>query len=169
MKIIITGARITGKTDVSKMLSEKLEMEYISLDYGEEGAGNAYNLVKDIYEKEDFVLDLSGDIFCSAKYPEEGKKIRNFVIKSSFVMGLLPSKDEGESIEYIFEKEKQLDMAKEEDKEKEMDKIKKDYEKYPLLLKDSCDVVIYVKDKNPEDIAREVLESVKVLLTLKGG
>ena len=128
MIITITGPRSVGKSSVSRIVAEILKLNYVSSDeIGEDALkkeggldkaiksgiigkfiqGGAYNLIREMYEKDNFIFDISGGSISSGKYPEASEKVREIAKKNSIIIGLLPSENAGESIKFLFEREKE--------------------------------------------------------------
>ncbi|HNZ52324.1 MAG: shikimate kinase I [Candidatus Diapherotrites archaeon ADurb.Bin253] len=182
MKITITGPRSVGKSTISKIVAKKLNLKYYSSDeigekYLKKEGGldkaiksgaigkmikeSSYSLIREVYEKKDFVFDLSGGAFGSRKYSEASKKVRELAKKSSIIIGLLPSKNVKESVEMLFEREKERKHFKEMNKEELLAKVQDDYMKFPQLFKEFCSFIIYVKDKTSEDVADEIASKIR--------
>lgn len=182
MEITITGPRSVGKTTISKLVARKLQLKYYSSDeigeehlrkyggldkaiksgtIGEFIKNSAYSLIRDIYKKDNFVFDLSGGAVSSRKFAEASRKVRRTARESSIIIGLLPSNKINESTKFLFEREKKRKHFRETDKKELLAETKKDYKKFPKLFKDFCDFIIYVKGKSPEEIADEIIISIK--------
>tara|TARA_Y100000310_G_C20628852_1_gene787474 strand:- start:140 stop:679 length:540 start_codon:yes stop_codon:yes gene_type:complete len=174
----ITGPRSVGKTTISKRLAKKIKLNYISSDeigekvFEKEGGldkaiksgkiGNfinnsSYGLIRREYEKDNFVFDLSGGAFTSEKYSEASKKVRKIAKKNSKIIGILPSKNEEKSINFLFEREKNRIHFKKMCDEELFNKTKKDYVKFEPLFKEFCDLIVYVMDKSTEEIVNEII------------
>lgn len=184
MKLTITGPRSVGKTTITKVLAKKLEIPRFSSDeIGEEhfkeqggldkaiksGAVDkfikeeAYILIRSFLngEQESFVFDLSGGAISSRKYPEITEKIRETAKKNSTVIGLLPSEDIKESIKFLFKREKEREHFKELNLKELFKKVYGDYRKFPPILEDLCNFIVYVNDKSAEEVADEILEKLR--------
>ena len=178
-KITITGPRSVGKTTISKLLSEKINLNCISSDeIGEKalkkegGLDKAiksgkirkiiqkkgYSLIEKQYEKINFVLDLSGGAFTSEKYFNASKKVRKVSKENSILIGLLPSKNNNKSLKFLFEREKERMHFKDMSEKKLISKIEKDYIIFEPLFEEFCDFVFYVDGKNPDEITNEILQ-----------
>lgn len=180
MKITITGPRSVGKSTVSKIVAQKMGMEYISSDQIGEDAFKAhggldkaiksgkveesiknggYTIIIDVYDKKDnFIFDLSGGAFGSSKtLAEASLKVRTKAKEKSIIIGLLPSKDEQESVKILFEREKERPHFKEMDKNELFEKTKSSYSKFPALFEQFANFTVYTKDKKPESIALEIV------------
>src|SRR3989338_148594 len=104
MIITITGPRSVGKSSVSRIVAEILKLNYVSSDeIGEDALkkeggldkaiksgiigkfiqGGAYNLIREMYEKDNFIFDISGGSISSGKYPEASEKVREIAKKNS--------------------------------------------------------------------------------------
>lgn len=177
MKITITGPRSVGKTKILKLVAKKLGLKYYSSDeIGEKHMkkyggldkaiktgkiekfikDNSYNLIREIYEKDNFVFDLSGGAVSSRKFSEASEKVRKTVKENSIVIGLLPSKKIRESVNFLFEREKERVHFKNLDKKELLMKTRGDYKKFSSLFEKLCDTIIYVKGKTPEEVADEI-------------
>lgn len=181
MIITITGPRSVGKSTISKILAKKLNLKYYSSDKIGDAAlknhggldktiksgameksikkGN-YNLIRDVFKKDQLVFDLSGGSISSKKYAEASKKVRKTAQENSIVIGLLPSKSTKESINFLFKREKERNHFKKMNERELFKKIKMDYIKYPKLFKRLCRFVIYVKDKYPEEIVDRIITNI---------
>ena len=182
MNLVITGPRSIGKSTISKIVSEKLGLEYISSDeIGDRAmehlggldkaiksgaiAGfinqGGYTLILDIFKnKKDFVFDLSGGSVSSRKMPKASAEVRAAAKKNSFIVGLLPSENEEESVKILFEREKERVHFKEIGKAELYKKVKEDYKKFPPLFKGFCNAIVCTKGKTPEKIAEEIIRKV---------
>lgn len=183
MKITITGPRSVGKSTISKIVAEKLKLEYISSDalgdkaFKEQGgldkaiksgelkkiilAGGGYTLILDEYKKDDFVFDLSGGSVSSRSMAEASVAVRKAAKENSIIFGLLPSKDGKKSIEILKEREIAREHFKEMPKEEIFAKTEKDFEKFPTLFETFCNFIIYTENKTPEEIADEIIGKIK--------
>ncbi len=183
MRITITGPRSAGKSTISKIVAEKLKLKYISSDeIGEEALKehgglskciksglirefikkHSYNLINDVYKKEDnYVFDLSGGSISSRRFEWASKEVRKNAKEKSIVVRLLPSENLEESIKYLFEREKERKHFKDLDVAEILKNIDEDYRKFPPIFKDFCNFIIYIKDKSPEQIAEEIIKKLK--------
>lgn len=182
MKITITGPRSVGKTSISKLLAKKLKLKYISSDelgetHMKKHGGldkaiksgkidkwirqSSYGLIRKVYRKDNFVFDLSGGAVSSMKFSEASEKVRKTAKENSIIIGLLPSKNINESIKFLFEREKKREHFKNFDKEKLFTETRKDYKKFPPLFKGLCDLIVYVKGKDPNEVVKEIMEDIK--------
>ena len=178
MNVTITGPRSVGKSIISKIVAKKLNLKYVSSDeIGEHALKNeggldkaiksgvigkfiqegAYNLIREQYQKENFVFDLSGGSISSRKNSEASKKARETAKKNSVIVGLLPSKNAKESIKFLFEREKERHHFKNMDRKELRAKVEDDYKQFPPILKELCDLVVYVQNKTKEQIADEIV------------
>lgn len=181
MRITITGPRSVGKTTISRIVAKKLRLKFYSSDEigekafrkqggldkaiksGEIGRfikSSAYGLIRKVYEKDNFVFDLSGGSVSSKKYKEASRKVRKIAGKKSIIIGLLPSKNTKKSIKFLFEREKRRKHFKEISKVELYKKIKEDYNKFPILFEKFCDFIVYVEGKSPDRLAQEIIEKI---------
>lgn len=179
MIITITGPRSVGKSTISKLLAKKLKLNYTSSDeigektFEKEGGldkaiksgiigkfikDSGYSLIREEYLKDNFVFDLAGGAVSSKKFPEANAKVRKIAKEKSIIIGLLPSKSVKESIEFLFEREKERSHFKEMDKKDLLEKTKESYRKFPPIFKKLCNKIVYVKDKSAEDVAEEIIK-----------
>lgn len=179
MRIIITGPRSVGKSTVARILAKKTGLQYISSDeLGEEamkeigGLDKAiksgkihefiekkgYSIILSVFEKDNFVFDLSGGSISSRSHVEASEEIRDAAKKSSFVIGLLPSPNSEKSARFLYEREKERKHFKGTGKDELLENTKKDFSKYPELFDKFCDAVIYVEGKTPDEIVQEIIE-----------
>jgi shikimate kinase len=182
MRITITGPRSAGKTTISKLVAEKLKLKlYSSDEIGEKNLkkqggldkaiksgevdkfikDSAYGLIRGVYKEDNFVFEVSGGAFCSSKFVEVSEKVRNTAREYSTIVGLLPSEDIEESIAFLFEREKEREHFKEMSREDLLFKTRKSYLKFPPIFKDFCNVLIYTKDKTPDEITDEIISRIK--------
>ena len=178
MIITITGPRSVGKTTISKLLAKKLKLKHISSDeIGEKAKKNfggldkaiksgkidefikngAYSLIRAEYEKNNFIFDLSGGSVTSTKFEKESEQVKKIAKEKSKIIGLLPSKNIEESINFLFEREKERIHFKDMDKEELFKKVKINYKKFPKIFGTLCDKIIYVKNKSKKEIIDEIL------------
>ncbi len=178
MNITITGPRSVGKTTISKAVAKKLGLEYYSSDemgdknlkeYGgldkaiKSGAigkfieENAYGLIREVYEKDNFVFDLSGGAVSSRKFAEASEKVRKTAKENSIIIGLLPSKRVNESVKFLFKREKKREHFNNTNEKELFTKTKEDYKKFPPLFRELCDFIVYVKGKNVDEAADEII------------
>ena len=182
MNLVITGPRSVGKSTISKIVAEKLGLEYVSSDeIGDkamehlggldkaikskaiEGFINqgGYTLILDVFRnKKDFIFDLSGGSVSSRKMPEASAEVRAAAKKNSFIAGLLPSENEEESVKFLFEREKERVHFREIDKAELHKKVDDDYRKFPPLFREFCNMIVYTRGKTPEKIAEEIIRKV---------
>ncbi len=182
MRMVVTGPRSVGKSTTSKIISKKLGLEYISSDeMGEKIFKNkggldkaiksgaikkfiekhGYSLVLSIFEKDNFVFDLSGGAFTSSNHDEASKEVRKKSKKTSIVVGLLPSRNFEESVNFLFKREKERKHFKEMNKKELLEKTARDLKKFRKYFKNYCNILIYVEGKNPEKIVKEILDKIK--------
>ncbi len=182
MRITITGPRSSGKTTISKLLSKQLKLKYISSDEIGEKAfekyggldkaiklgvvekfikKDAYGLIRNVYQRKNFVFDLSGGAFTSKKLAVASRKIRNIAKKESIIFGLLPSKNLKESISFLFKREKKRTHFKRMDSVELLKKVRRNFKEYPSTLEDFCNHIIYIKEKSPKKVVDEILKRLK--------
>ena len=183
MKITITCPRSVGKTTIAKIIAKELKLKYHSSDeIGEQHLkkyggldkaiksgiigkfikDSSYGLIREIYKKDNFVFDLSGGSVSSKKYAEASERVRKTAKDNSIIIGLLPSKNIDESVKFLFEREKERIHFKDINKKKLLGKTKKDYKKFPVLFKELCNFIIYVKGKTSYKIVNEVINNIKL-------
>lgn len=181
MKVTITGPRSVGKTTISKLLAKRLKLKYVSSDeiggrhlkkyggldkaiksgiIGKFIKASSYGLIREVYKNDNFVFDLSGGAVSSKKYAEASQKVRKIAKENSIIIGLLPSKNINESINFLFERERLRIHFKETDKRELFEKVKKDHKKILPLFRELCDFVIYVKGKNIKKIVKEIVDNI---------
>jgi shikimate kinase len=190
MKITITGPRSVGKSTISKIVAKKLGLKYYSsdeigekvlkkqggLDKGIKSSivgkfikkGN-YNLIREVYKKDNFVFDISGGSISSRKYAEASKKVRETVKKNSIVVGLLPSKNIKESIKILLGREKGREHFRNMNPIELSEKVEEDYKKFPELFKELCNFIIYTENKTLDEIAEEIINNLKKKIEDKNG
>ncbi len=181
MRITITGPRSVGKTTISKLLAKNLRLKYFSSDeIGEKALkkyggldkaikqnligkfikNSNYGLIREIYKKNNFVFDISGGAVSSKKYAEASQRVRKTAKENSIIIGLLPSKSINESIKFLFERERKREHFKNFNRKELFDKTKKSYKGFPIIFKELCDFIVYVKDKTPKEIVEKIKENV---------
>ena len=182
MRITITGPRSSGKTTISKLLAKELKLDYISSDEIGERAlkkqggldkaiksgviekfikNSAYNLIKVVYKKDNFIFDLSGGSISSRKHAKASEEVRKIAKKNSIVIGLIPSKNINESISFLFKKEEKRGHFKNINSIELLEKVRKDFKKYPNVFKKFCNHIIYIKEKSPKKITNEIINKLK--------
>lgn len=182
MKITITGPRSVGKSTISKIVADKLKLEYISSDalgdraFREQGGldkaiksgelirivneGGGYTIVLEEFKKDNFVFDLSGGSVSSTKMIKASEEVRKTARENSVVFGLLPSKDSEKSVEILSKRESERAHFKHMAQEEVYAQTKKSFEKYPPLFETFCNYIIYTEEKTPEEIADEIVEKI---------
>lgn len=186
MNITITGPRSVGKTTIAKLLAKKLKLAYYSSDeIGEKAMKkyggldkaiksgvikkfikkSAYGLIRNVYKKDNFIFDLSGGAVTSREFAEASKKVRKAAKKNSIVIGLLPSKKLNESVQFLYQREKKRVHFQHLDPTDMVKKTKSDFKKFPLLFKDFCDHIAYIKNKKPKVIVDEILRKLHEVRT----
>ncbi len=184
MRITITGPRSVGKSTISKIVAKKLRLKYYSSDeIGEKALKKhggldkviksniigkfikkgAYNLIREVYKKDNFVFDISGGSVSSRKYAEASEKVRETAKKKSIVIGLLPSKNVKESIKILFEREKRRGHFKDMNEKELYKKVNEDFKRFPPIFKKLCKFIIYINNKSPKKIAQEIIDNLKTL------
>lgn len=181
MIITITGPRSIGKSVISRLVAKKLKIQYVSSDeIGEKALKKeggldkaiksgaikkfikkgAYNLIRNEYKKDNFVFDLSGGSISSTDFPEASKKVRNIAREKSVIIGLLPFKNQDQSIKILFKREKERKHFKNLDQKELLSKVQRNYKKFPRLFKTFCDIIIYTQHKTPEEISELIVNSI---------
>jgi len=177
MIITITGPRSVGKSTISQLLTKRVGLKYVSSDelgekmcekYGGLDKAiksgiikklikeNGYDLILNEYKNDNFVMDLSGGSINSSDLPKASEELRKIVKSKSIVVGLLPCKNVKESVDFLYAREINRSHFKGEDGEECLKKTRKHYRKFPPLLKDFCDKIVYVKGKSAVDIVEEI-------------
>jgi adenylate kinase family enzyme len=179
--ITITGPRSVGKSTISKLLSKKLKLKYISSDeLGEKLSKNFGGLDKAIksgkikelirkkgyteilkqYKKKNFIFDLSVGSYTSSDFKRASRQLRSVARKNSFVIGLLPSKKSGESIDFLYKREAKRSHFKNVDKEQLLERTKRRYPQQRDILLKNADKIIYVKDLKQRDLGAMIIRVV---------
>lgn len=182
MIVTITGPRSVGKSTIAKLVAKKLNLRYVSSDeigdkaLKKEGGldlatksgaiykfiqRDAYSLIRAQYKNDDFVFDLSGGSISSRRVPEVSEKVRKIAKSRSIVVGLLPYEDHELSIKYLFARERNRAHFQHLGRKELKQKTEDDYMKFPPIFKEFCDILIYTKKRTPEDIAKEIVRSIK--------
>ncbi len=178
--LTITGPRSVGKTTISKEISKRLLLEYISSDeladkeLKKEGGldksiksnkirgfikNKSFNLLKSVYEsKNGFVMDLAGGAISSEKHSDVSLRIRDLSKNNSLVVMFLPSKNIFYSIIFLFRREIKRKHFKDENKFKIFKNTLKDYRKLRKISKEWPDIVFYVGGKDLSLITNEVVD-----------
>ena len=189
MNITIVGPRSVGKTTVSKIVSKKLKKKYISSDeIGEKALkkyggldraiksgkikevinSGGYSLILKVYSTEkNFVFDLSAGAFTSKSMNEASKEVRGFAKKNSFIVGLLPSKNFLTSVIFLFNRERKRTHFKDTNKIKLLYKTFRKYGHIKKVILTNANSIVYVKNKSPEKIAKEILSKIKLYNKIK--
>lgn len=181
MRITITGPRSVGKSTISRIVAKKLKLKYISSDeigdkamkkYG--GLDKAikagiigkfikksgYGLIRKEYRKDNFVFDLSGGSVSSNKYKEASRKVREIAKRKSIVISLLPYKKVKMSVNFLFKREKKRKHFKNMPKDDLFKKVIRNYRKYPSIVKNLSNHIIYTENKTPIKIADEIINKI---------
>ena len=164
MRLTITGPRSVGKSAVAETLARMFKVDYISpgLLYqrpSNNGNGAPYSRANLIYENNriGFVLDLPGELINSREYPGASSRLMLNAKQNSVVVGLLPSGAPKRAIDFLCRKEAQKPKFRGAPRKDILAKIVEDYDGLPSLLKDFCNIVVYVIDKSPDEIAEEIV------------
>jgi len=104
---------------------------------------------------------LAGGAVSSTKHPEASEKVRTVAKSNSVVIGLLPCEDEEESIEFLFEREKNRAHFKDNDKIQLREDVERKYRKLKDILRDIADKILYVKNKEVNEVVEEIISEVK--------
>jgi len=184
MKITLTGPRSVGKTTVSKIVAKKLKLNYVSSDKMGEKAlkkvggldkaiksgfikefikKRGYVLILDQYNKDNFVFDLSVGSFTSTEFKRASREVRSVAKKNSLIVGILPSKDDRESIKILYTREIKRDHFKNVDNSVLLERTKIRYPEQKEILLKNCNIIIYIKGKTPIKIANEIVKSINNL------
>lgn len=178
MRIAITGPRSVGKSTISKIVAEKLNLKYISSDdlwnkafEKQGGLDNAiksgelvkiikergYTIILDFFKKDNFVFDLSGGSVSSTKMVRASEEVRKIAKEKAIIFGLLPSKDIETSVKLLSEREAKRKHFQHMTKEELDAQTRKSFEKYPSLFENFCHHIIYTEEKTPGEIADEIV------------
>jgi shikimate kinase len=183
MNITLIGPRSVGKTTISKIVSKKLKLKYISSDKLGEKAFKKYGgldqviksgkikeiinsggytlIIKNYNKNNNFIFDLSAGAFTSKSMNKASSEVRKIAKKKSIIVGLLPCKNKFQSILFLFNRERKRIHFKNSNKLKLFIKT---FRKYPfikqIILKNS-DLMIYTKGKSPEEISKEIVDKIK--------
>ena len=179
--ITITGPRSVGKTTISKMLAKELKLKRISSDeIGEKALKKVGGLDKAIkngtikefirkkgypsiikqYINKNFIFDLSVGSFTSGEFKKASREVRSIAKKKSFVLGLLPFKNKKDSIDLLHKREIKRKHFKNTDKKKLLERTKKRYFEQSNILKENCDLIIYVQNNKPKKIINEISKKI---------
>ena len=181
MRITITGPRSVGKSTIGKFLGKKLKIKYFESDklmhnklkkYGGLDKTiksrkiylifkNSIPLIKKVLSEKKFVFDLAGGAISTEKNKELTRKIIKLIKKESLIIGLLPSKNDLESIKFLFKREIKRKHFKETDKKELRKEVKKDFLKVKSKIKKHTNIIIYTKDKTPSQIINVIIKQLK--------
>ncbi len=185
IRISISGPRSVGKTSVSKIISKKLNLDFYSSDemmekktksiggldkaiksgkLGRELLESAPELAEEILKSEEFILDLSGGAISSEKYLDIAENILSLVKENSFLIGLLPFKNNKESFEFLFLREKERVHFKEMELGGLRKKVEKDYIKVKKKLLEVADNIFYLEGRSSEEASEEIINYIKLNL-----
>ncbi|MEW6063523.1 MAG: non-canonical purine NTP pyrophosphatase [Nanoarchaeota archaeon] len=178
IKLTIIGPRSVGKSTVAKELAKKLNAPYFSSDElmniktshlggldktiksrkMNELIKQAIPCITEILSKNKFIYDLAGGAVTSRRFPIIARKIGRLIQENSFVIGLIPSPSIKDSIEFLFSREKMREHFKNMNADRLRLMVSKDCKKYfqPAFL-NTCDLVVYVKDKSKKEIVNEII------------
>jgi shikimate kinase len=179
MNITITGPRSVGKSTISKLVAKKLKRKYISSDeIGNKATksiggldkaiksgeirkiikNKGYTLITNVYKKQkNFVFDLSGGSFTYKKVPKASLEVRKSAKKNSVIIGLLPSKNIISSAIFLYKREIKKEHFKDSNKVYRFWKTLKNLSRFPRIFNEWADLIIYTKNKSPEEIAEEII------------
>lgn len=104
---------------------------------------------------------MSGGSVTSEKFKEASEKVRVTAKKNSFIIGLIPSKNSKESVSFLFEREKERNHFKNMNLTKLFEKVEKSFNRFPKILNNLCDKIIYTKGKSKEEIVKEIMMVLK--------
>lgn len=155
MKLTLIGPRSVGKSTIGKLLTKKIRVKYLEGDklmhkelkkYGgldktiKSGkiyliAQKSIPLIKKSLKNKKIILDLAGGAISSKKYKKISKEIIKIIKKHSLVIGLLPSKNDTESINFLFKKEVKRKHFLKTNKSILKNEVQKDYLKLKSKLK----------------------------------
>jgi len=181
VKITLIGPRSVGKSTVSKILADKLNLPLLSSDdlmdmaLKETGgldktikAGNsqaivekAIPLMRRLIREKDFVLDIAGGSISSTKYLEVSKEVKDLLRNNTMVIGLLPYEDEERSIIHLFDREKHRAHFSSEDPDELLANVRKSYKKLLKPMEEICNFIIITKDNSPDQVANEILTRIE--------
>jgi len=185
MNITIVGPRSVGKSTLSKILASKLKLRYVESDalMNDElkehgglteviGKGKTEiimrvgpRVVSDVLSQNNLIYDLAGGALSSIKGTRMGvcQKIINTINKRSIVIGLLPSKNDEESVKLLYNRErKRLHFKGMSSKELRL-KVEEDYLRLKPVLKKTADIMIYAGKRKPAHIIEEIIKKMNKL------
>jgi shikimate kinase len=177
MRITLIGPRSVGKSTVGKLLCKNLSLEYIESDsemfrllekYGgpnklvESGNKRLIHehstiILKSAFTKDNVLIDFSAGSISSRSCPEVNEANKRIMKDLSVVVGLLPCQNDSEATRFLFSRESERAHFIGKDANELLDKVKKDYLKLKPVLINLSNVLVYVKDKTPEDIVKDIL------------
>lgn len=179
MKITLVRPRSVGKSTIGKLLSKKLKYtegdklmhkklkKHGGLDKVIKSrksnliAKNAIPLIKKALKNKSLILDLAGGAISSRKHKKISKQIINLIKKESILIGLLPSKNNRESIKLLFNREKKRKHFLKINKKELQKEVKKDYLKLKPKIKKYSNIIVYTKNKKPIQIINEINKRLK--------
>jgi adenylate kinase family enzyme len=131
--ITITGPRSVGKSTISKLLSKKLKLKYISSDeLGEKLSKNFGGLDKAI----------------------KSGKIKELIRKKGYTEILK------QYIDFLYKREAKRSHFKNVDKEQLLERTKRRYPQQRDILLKNADKIIYVKDLKQRDLGAMIIRVV---------
>lgn len=182
MRITVIGPRSVGKSTISKLLAERLGLEYLESDslmsrelteFGgldaaikagklEEIMKRGPRIVSEALTRDNVLLDLAGGAISSRTGMEMGvcQEIISSIKSNSFIVGLLPYEEDEKSINLLINREKNREHFKKMDIEELEENTRKDYLKVKNSFENVIDSLVYVGDKTSKEIVEEVLEVV---------
>jgi shikimate kinase len=180
MRITLIGPRAVGKSTISKILAKKLNLKYISSDieidkkFKEQGGikavfyeenkdilfEKAYELFKNVFLQDDLVFDLAGGSLTTKD--SEGKLMDFSIVKNnSIIIGLLPFKDDNESIDLLKKRERSREYWNHLTDVEILNKTIKHYKKVKNGIFENVNNIIYVGDLSTEEIVEKIIKVYK--------
>lgn len=174
MKITIIGPRNSGKTLLSKHLSEHYGLEYFEADFlldktlhdyehhqKEEKIKEAYQtatqIIEDVLKTNELVFDVGGGVL-THDFISKNKDHIDKIKKHSFLIGILPHEDREESLKIISQRELESERPCGTNLDEIMDIYDVKYAELRPKLNKHCDLVVYVNDKSIDDIAKDIIK-----------
>lgn len=174
MKITIIGPRNTGKTLVSKHLSENYGLSYFEADFlldkslqdyqhnqREEKIKEAYESAKDIIDEvlktNELVFDVGGGIL-THEFHEFNKEHVEKIKKHSILVGILPHENREESLKIIAQRELEEERPCGTNIDEIMDMYDVKYSELRPKLEKHCDLILYFNENSVEDLAKEIIK-----------
>jgi shikimate kinase len=178
MKIVVTGPRSVGKSTVSRLLAESLQLVCVSSDElldqrlsafgGLEAAmkngpaqpivDEGIALVRDTMARPDsLVFDLAGGAI--------GDPVTRAPVLSSLegalVIGLIPSEDDTESIDFLLKRERERAHFQGVDEQALRAKVEHDYQRLQEPLSRCAHRILMTGSKSAHEIAEEIVVAVR--------